>query len=116
LIPPRVRHQVLQDHGWTDAGEVWVAFKISPAAESTGVLGAPAALQEVARGSFPLRTSDDRAAGTLVIQQRIWGLSPFRRWGVEAGDYVVIRVSLRDHRAVVESGDEELLVRYQVGE
>ncbi len=117
LIPPRVRHQVLQDDGWTDDGRPWAAFRISPAAESTGILGAPAALRAVTTGSFAIFAEDDSPVGTLVVEQNMWGLSPFfRRWGVEAGDLVVIELDLATRKAVVSVGTDELLLRYQGGE
>jgi hypothetical protein len=117
LIPQRVRHQVLQDHGWTEDRQVWVAFRISPAAEATGVLGTPAALRNVAQGSYELHDDDGRPVGTLVVEQSMWGLSPFfRRWGVEAGDYVVLQLNLTERRALILAGDQELLVRYQQAE
>lgn len=117
MIPPRVRHQVLQDHGWTDDGRLWAAFRISPAAESTGILGAPAAVRSVTGGSYELFAEDERPVGTLVIEQNMWGLSPFfRLWGVEAGDLVVIALDLRSRHATIAVGGEELLLRYQAGE
>jgi hypothetical protein len=117
LIPPRVRSQSLQDQGWTDSGEFWAAFRVSRAAETSGVLSAPAALRSVAHGRFELRSEDGRPVGTLAIEQNMWGLSPFfRRWGVEAGDYIVVRVDIRKRCAVVMVGDSELVLRYQQGE
>jgi hypothetical protein len=117
MIPPRVRHQVLQDHGWTDDGRLWVAFRISPAAEATGILGTPAAVRSVARGSFELFAEDQRPVGTLVIEDAMWGLSPFfRRWGVEEGDFVVLAIELSMRKATIGVGGEELLLRYQQGE
>lgn len=117
LIPRRVRHQVLQDHGWTSDGRVWAAFRISPASESTGILGTPAAIRSVLTGSFDLVAENDEQVGTLVVEQNMWGLSPFiRRWGVEAGDYVVIIWDVAQRRATVAAGEHELLLRFQSGE
>jgi hypothetical protein len=117
MIPQRVRHQVLQDHGWTEDGRLWVAFRISPAAETTGILGAPAAVRSVTAGSYELFAEDERPVGTLVIEQNMWGLSPFfRRWGVEAGDLVVIVLDLTRRHATIAVGTDELLLRYQGGE
>lgn len=117
LIPPRVRTQVLQDHGWTKDGEAWVAFRISRASETSGVLGAPGALRSLVRGRFELHAPGGSPVGTLVVEQNIWGLwSFFRRWGVEAGDYVVLAFDLEARRARIEAGEQELLVRYQGGE
>ncbi len=117
MIPPRVRRQVLQDHGWTDDGRLWAAFRISPAAEATGILGTPAAVRSVTGGSYDLFAENERPVGTLVIEQNMWGLSPFfRRWGVEVGDFVVIVLDLTSRRAVIAVGADELLLRYQAGE
>jgi hypothetical protein len=117
LIPPRVRHQVLQDHGWTGDGRLWMAFRLSPSSASTGVLGTPAAVRDVAEGSFPLFNEDGEPVGTLVVANNMWGLSPFfHRWGVEAGDYVVLSLDTRKRDASISAGTEELLLRFQSGE
>ncbi len=117
MIPQRVRHQVLQDHGWTEAGWLWAAFRLSPAAVGTGIMGAPAAVRAVAKGAYELVTEDERPVGTLVIDQNMWGLSPyFRRWGVEAGDMLVIALDLTGRKAKVAVGTDELLLKYQSGE
>lgn len=117
MIPPRMRHQVLQDHGWTDDGRLWAAFRLSPAAAATGVLGTPAAVRSVTRGSYNLFDEDARPAGTLVVEESMWGLSPFfHRWGVEASDLVVIIFDLTSRQATIAAGSDELLLRYQGGE
>lgn len=117
MIPERIRHQVLQDHGWTEDGAIWMAFRVSPAGESTGILGTPAAVKSIAHGLFDLSAEDGRPAGTLVVEQSMWGLSPFfRRWGVEAGDYLVLTLDIRARTAVAAVGTEELLLRFQKGE
>lgn len=117
MIPPRVRTQVLQDHGWTSGGEVWIAYKVSQAGVVSGVLGVPAVLDDLLRGSFTLTSEDGRRVGTVVVDDNMWGLSPFfRRWGVEAGDYVVVTFDLRNGAATISTGTEELLLRFQKGE
>jgi hypothetical protein len=117
MIPERVRHQVLQDHGWTADGKIWAAFRVSPASESTGILGAPSAFRSVTSGKFELVAEDESHAGTLTIEHNMWGLTPFfRRRGVEVGDYVVIALDLGERRATITVGTEELLLRYQAGE
>jgi len=56
--------------------------ELSASLES-GVLGTPAALIDVAGGAFELFAEDRRPVGTLVIEDKMWGLSPFfRRSGV----------------------------------
>lgn len=117
LIPPRVRHQVLQDHGWTGDARLWMAFRLSPSSASTGVLGTPAAVRDVAEGSYPLFNEEGDPVGTLVVANNMWGLSPFfHRWGVEAGDYVVLSLDTRKRDATISAGTEELLLRFQSGE
>ena len=117
LVPPRARNRVLLDHGWTDNGHLWAAFRMSPNSETTGILGAPAAFRPMVGGSYMLFTESERPVGTLVVEQNMWGMMPFfRRWGVEAGDYVVIVIDIGERKATITAGDEELLWRYQRGE
>ena len=117
LIPPKVRHQVLQDQGWTSDGLLWVGYRLSPASIESGVLGTPGIFRKVVNGPFPLIAEDDSAVGTLVIEESMWGLSPFfRRWGAEAGDFLVIALNLTSRSARVALGDESLLLRYQLAD
>ena len=117
LIPPRARTQVLQDQGWTPEGRLWVAYRISAAGERSGVLGVPGALKKLVQGSFTLSTEDGRVVGTLVVEDNMWGLSPFyRRYGIEEGDYLVVVFDLQQRASTVIAGTQELLLRFQVGE
>jgi hypothetical protein len=117
LIPPRVSHQVLQDHGWSPDGKVWMAYKISPAGATTGVLGVPGSLKKIARGRFALSAEDGRPVGTAVLEESIWGLSSFfHRYGVEAGDFVVLAVDLGTNTATIAVGTQELVARFQGAE
>ena len=117
LIPPKVRSQVLQDHGWTQDGQVWVAYRVSPASSHSGVVSTPGALKAIAHGEFELFTEDGRTVGRVVVDDSTWGLSPFfRRQGVEAGDYVVLQFSLQERLARVFTGGSELLLQFQNAE
>jgi hypothetical protein len=118
LIPPRARTQRLVDHGWSCDGRVWLAYKMSAAALTAGVLSVPAALQEFVAGSYLLFSEHDRPVGSLVVKgNHIWGVSPFyRRWGVEEGDFVVVVIDINSARATIQAGGEELLLRFQEGE
>ncbi len=117
LIPPRARTQVLMDHGWTNDGKIWIVYRLSPAATGTGILGTPAALRSVVQGAFELRAPEDQAIGTLVVEQNMWGLTPFfRRWGAESGDYLAITIDPPNRLATVELGDEDLLFEFQQGD
>ena len=117
LIPPRVRSQVLQDHGWTAEGDIWIAYKMSASTVASGVLGVPGALRAVLKGPYELRAEGGDPVGTLTIRESMWGVSPFfRRRGVEAGDYIVLQIALSEKTATIVSGAEELLLRYQDAE
>ncbi len=117
MIPPRVRTQVLQDHGWTADGRVWIAYKLSSASRVTGVLGVPSVLDDLLRGSYALASEDNRHVGTLTIEDSMWGLSPFfNRRGVEAGDHIVVTFDLAERSATIATGGEDLLVQVQKGE
>lgn len=110
LMPPRQpRGRVFLDHGWTDDGRLWLGYRLSNAAVETGVLGTPAAVKGVVQGAYPLLHQDD-PVGTLVVEDSMWGLSPFfRRWGVEPDDHLLIFFDVRARTASVMSGTEELL-------
>jgi hypothetical protein len=119
LIPPRIRKQRLQDHGWTASGEVWIAYEVSPTSAHSGVVSLPGALRDVISGSFALHAEDGRPVGTLGIRgHAMWGLSPFfRRWGVEEGDYILVTLDPVKRSAAVTAGtQEEVLLKYQEGE
>lgn len=117
LVPPRSRSQVLRDHGWHSDGTFWFAYKISKAAETSGVLSLPGGMREVAQGRYALSSEDGEPVGTLVVEDRIWGLSSaFRRRGVEAGDYVVLKINSGDAEAQILVGSEDLLLRFQDGD
>lgn len=117
MIPARARTQVLQDHGWTATGALWIAYRISAAGERSGVLGVPGAVKTVAQGSYALATEDGRAVGTLTVEDNMWGLSPFyRRYGIEEGDFIVLVLDLQIRTATIHAGAQELLLRFQSGE
>ncbi len=118
LIPKQARTHVLQDHGWTPDGHVWIAYKTSAATVASGVVGAPGALKDVLSGSYELYSDDGDPVGTLAIGgNSIWGMSPFfRRRGVEAGDYIVLDIDLTGGRATIKSGTEEIVLIYQDAE
>lgn len=116
-IPPRVRTQVLKDHGWTSEGKLWAVYRVSQSAVSSGVLSPSVTIRDVARGRYELVSEDGRAAGSLVVEDRIWGLSPFyRRWGIEPGDHVALVLHPMKHEATVSAGGDDLLLRFQKGE
>ena len=77
----------------------------------------PSVFRDVVSGAFALFAAGGQPVGTLVVEANMWGLSAFfRRWGLEAGDYVVIQLDTRARKATISAGEEELLLRYQTGE
>ncbi len=117
LIPDRARTQVLQDHGWTSTGALWIGYKISSAGARSGVLGIPGAIKPLVQGSYELATERGQHAGALNIKSSVWGLSPYyRRHSIEAGDHLVLVLNLQYRQAVVHAGTRELLLRFQGGE
>jgi hypothetical protein len=117
MIPPRVRTQVLQDHGWTKEGEIWIAYKISSAGAGTGVLSVPTALSDLLEGTYSLRSEDGQAIGKITVAENLWSLSGyFRRRGIEAGDHLVLRFDTRERLAKAFAGGPDLLLRFQEGE
>lgn len=118
MIPHVVRSQVLREHGWTKDRRIWIVYRLSAAAVSTGVLSVPAALAPMLRGQFNLVTTDGAAMGTLTIEEtRLWGVSPFyRRRGVEAGDHLLLVFNTADLSARVDVGDEAIALEHQTGE
>lgn len=118
MIPHVVRSQVLREHGWTKDRRIWIVYRLSAAAVSTGVLSVPAALAPMLRGQFNLVTTDGAAMGTLTIEEtRLWGVSPFyRRRGVEAGDHLLLVFNTADLSARVDVGDDAIALEHQTGE
>jgi hypothetical protein len=108
--------RVIQDHGWTTEGEIWVGYRVSQGAIETGVIGVPAAKRDLIQGQFTLKEwRKDTDVGILSIKQAsAWGLGPYlRRSGVEKGDYLVIVFHLSKKTATLTVGDEGVLERYQ---
>jgi hypothetical protein len=114
LIPPRVRHHRLRDHGWTAKRKLWLGYEVSASSASSGVFSVDRAVRELVDGTYELQ-ADESHVGTLVARNGfMWGLSPFfRRWGVEEGDYVLIVVDKAAGIASIRAGSEELLLVHQ---
>jgi hypothetical protein len=111
LAQRRPGARVVQDHGWTDDGGIWVVYRISPAAIETGVVGIPAAKRNLIQGEFGLRSASGQTVGTLTIKESAsWGLGPYlRRTGAEANDYLLMVFQISERVATVCIGDAGLL-------
>jgi len=104
------RGDVLQDHGWTEAGNVWIACRLSQNSIETGVIGVPAAQREYIQGKHALRTTAGAAAGKLVAKDSFArGLkSCLRKSGAEGGDILVLEISQKERAAFARVGDDSL--------
>ncbi|MBN2476594.1 MAG: hypothetical protein JXB62_18430 [Pirellulales bacterium] len=102
----RLSHRVLDDHGRTEDGRIWLSYRLSKAASTYAVITIPAALKKVVRGRFALLDIDGEAIGTLATKDgRAWGLGAFmREQGAQIGDFVVVTLDLQQRTAVVELG------------
>ncbi|MEE8452375.1 MAG: sigma factor-like helix-turn-helix DNA-binding protein [Thermoguttaceae bacterium] len=106
----RLTHRVLDDHGWTDDGKVWLAYRLSKAASTYAVITIPAALKKVVQGRFELLGTDGKPIGTLATKDgRAWGLGALmRQREAQVGDYVVVTLDLQQRTAVVTLGEDLL--------
>ncbi len=101
--------KVLRGFGRTGDGQVYLAYRLSKAAISGGVITVPAALKDEIRGRFRIRTADGQAAGTLVSKSGCaWGLGPaLRGHRAEPGDQLVIFFDTDRREAVIQFDVED---------
>ncbi len=104
----RAAHRVLDSHGRTDDGKVWLSYRLSKAASTYAVITVPATLKKDISGRFALFCPQGEEIGTLATRDgRAWGLGAYlRRQGAKIGDRVVVTIDLKARTAVV-SLDEE---------
>lgn len=113
LVPKTKQGRVRLDHGWTQDGCVWIAYRISAGMISSGVFGVPTSLGRVMGGTYVLRTSDGAIVGKVTVPQdsgTAWGLGPlFSRRGGEPGDVLLLTFSPPNRTVTAEIGDEGLI-------
>jgi hypothetical protein len=104
----RLAHRVLDSHGCTEDGKVWLSYRLSKAASTYAVITVPAALKKVVRGRFDLTSSEGKKIGTLATKDgRAWGLGAFlRERGARIGDHIVLTLDLESRTATVSMGGE----------
>jgi hypothetical protein len=104
----RPSRRVLDRHGWTDDGKVWLSYRLSKAASTYAVITVPAALKKVVHGRFELLAFDGHAIGTLATKDgRAWGLGAFlRKQSARIGDHIILTLDLEKRTAAV-SWDEK---------
>lgn len=99
----RAAIRVLEDHGQTEDGRIWLGYRLSKAASTYAVITVPAALKDVVTGRFDLMSADGRHVGTLAAREgRAWGLGAFlRQQGAQVDNYVRLTFDLKARQAVV---------------
>jgi len=99
----RANHRVLDRHGWTDDGRVWLSYRLSKAASTYAVITIPAALRDVVNGRFQFIDADGHVIGTLATKDgRAWGLGAFlRKRDAQIGDHIVLTLDLEKRTAEV---------------
>jgi hypothetical protein len=99
----RAPMRVLDAHGRTDDGRIWLSYRLSKAASTYAVITVPAELKDVVCGKFELVTTDGRPVGVLAAKDgRAWGLGAFlRRQGARMDDYVVVTLDLERRKAAI---------------
>jgi hypothetical protein len=102
------RRRVLQGHGWTSDGRVWIAYALSQAALDSAVVGLPGALVSELQGSYRLSSA---GGGRVVCRgTSMWGFSRFiRRQGAQVGDILRLTFDLQAASCELSLGDESLL-------
>jgi hypothetical protein len=111
--PNGLSGRVLQQFGATDDGQIYLAYRLSKAAISGGVITVPAAMKERLQGKFALRSPDGQPAGTLVSKDGCaWGLGPvLRGQATSPGDHLLILFDTLHRVAEVHLGDAQVLPR-----
>ena len=105
----RTARRVLDSHGWTDSGKVWLSYRLSKAASTYAVITVPAALKKVVRGRFALVTPDGSRIGALATKDgRAWGLGAFlRQHGARIDDRILLTLDLAERTATVSWEEKE---------
>lgn len=103
--------RVLCGFGETRDGKIYLAYQLSKAAISGGVITVPAAVKQQVRGKFSLRVDGGHEVGTLVAKRGCgWGLGPALRGSeAEQGDHMLLLFDTVKRQARIHIGDESIL-------
>jgi len=101
--------RVLDEHGRTEDGRIWLSYRLSKAASTYAVITVPASLKDLITGRFDLFDGEGRPVGTLAAKAgRAWGRGPFlRQHQAEADDRIRLTFDLAARRAVIALGSGE---------
>jgi hypothetical protein len=110
--------QVLCEYGRTPEGDVYLLYRLSPAAVCGGVLTLPAAAGSQGEGRFAILSDDGSELGTLVSKNGcVWGLGPaLRQRRAAAGDYLLIVLDPGGRKARIRVGDRSIAAAVTGGE
>jgi hypothetical protein len=110
---PAAAVRVLRRFGRTKGGMAYLAYRLSKAVISGGVVTVPSAMKRQVRGKFTLRTPDGRKAGTLVAKNGCgWGLGPvLRRSNARQGDHLLLVFDTARREARIRIGGESILTQ-----
>ncbi|MHC4177772.1 MAG: sigma factor-like helix-turn-helix DNA-binding protein [Planctomycetota bacterium] len=111
--PETAPKRVLKAFGRTTDGKFYLAYRLSQAAISGGVVTVPAAMKRHLRGKFTLRTDQGHDVGTVVAKRGCgWGLGPALRQGnAQQGDHMLLMFDAPKRQARIHIGDDRLLNR-----
>lgn len=103
--------KVLRHYGQADDGRIYLAYQLSKAAISGGVITVPAAMKDKVGGKFTIRTVDGQEGGTLVSKNGCaWGLGPvLRGHQAQPGEYLLIVFDTVQREALISIGDQHIL-------
>jgi hypothetical protein len=109
--PPRSAPRVLTGHGQTQDGRIYIAYRLSPAVVSSGIVTVPSAVGEQVRGQFTIRKPDGCKAGVLSAKRTCaWGLRPaLRAQGAQPGDHLLLLINPAMHELHLHLGNETVL-------
>jgi len=102
--------RVLRAFGETEDGKVFLAYRLSKAAISGGVITIPAAMKRQVKGKFTLRVDAGHKVGTLVAKKGCgWGLGPALRGShAKQGDHMLLLVDGAKRQANIRIGDKSI--------
>lgn len=99
--------RVLDEHGQTEDGRIWLSYRLSKAASTYAVITVPAGLKDLICGRFDLLDREGQHVGILAAKDgRAWGLGAFlRHHQAQVDDRVVLTFDLEARAAVIALGD-----------
>jgi Sigma-70, region 4 len=109
----RQKEKRVLDHGWTAAGQLWVATRLPGTLSGAFIFGMPGAIKRYLAGrKFAAKDDDGIEHGSVRINDEgsSYGFGPFlRQRGADEGDILIAEFDLNGGTALLRLGDDELL-------